>query len=87
MATTQTASSTQPDIPTSRQLHEAERIQDRLGRVVIRPVRNALLVMVISDDPEARWPHVVIALAEDGRPVSSVRPTFARPPMLSDPES
>lgn len=82
MATTQ-AGSTQPTIPTTRQLHEAERIQDRLGRVVIRTRRSSLLVLVYGDDPEAQWPHVVITLAEDGRALSSVHPTFMPTPLPS----
>lgn len=83
MATKQTGS-TQPTIPTTRQLHEAERIQDRFGRVLWTTRGTALRVHVYGDDPEARLPHRILTLATDGRIVAAEQPPMYVPPATTE---
>jgi hypothetical protein len=68
------ATSRQRPKPTTRQLHEAERIQARLGHVRTYHDGGAFVVQIYGDDPRARVPHRVISLDNEGKCVANMTP-------------
>lgn len=76
MATSATRSRVKP---TTRQLHEAERIQARLGRVQTLHDGGAYVVQVYGDDPSAKTPHRVISLDRDGNVVANIEHRYVAP--------
>lgn len=98
MSTTMTVAAealAEPAITTA-QRHEITRIEGRFGRVEARLRRNGIVVVyVLGDHPELAfvqrgaqyqrlaWPHTIVALAPDGRPVWSMHPPV---PALPTPE-